>query len=377
MSVVECANLLCSNPTDTTEKYYKDDVTDNDSTATSPNLKRKYVTRKSKLLGTQKASSAAQKRAKIQAKLDDMLYISDQYLFSDIRNHHLSDADKDDTDFYLNYHPAGPVGYEGVSQEFQIPRWMPIAFRPSEEINLSDLCAYTATYIFKLDPEQLLGDEVLVQSTTNVIGDRKSLKSLMPKCHVDEKVINLVVARQNWLIDTIGKMKSIWYMPTEFAQHALEEHKGADYVRNLYQANYMTARPSVSKMFIPMNDNGNHWYLMIVDFIQRKLVCLDSLRCDAREHFRRRAILKMAIFLEEIIMHESFSEDLTPFWPDRMISNYALHEPKHIAQQIPESNDSGVWVSKWMTECPFRSDYGNIIANTASRMRIAINLVKA
>ncbi|MCI01230.1 3-isopropylmalate dehydratase large subunit [Trifolium medium] len=76
-------------------------------------------------------------------------------------------------------------------------------------------------------------------------------------------------------------------------------------------------------------------------------------------------------------MHDSFSEDLTPFWPDRILSNYTLHEPKYIEQQTPESNDSGVWVSKWMTECPFRSDYANIITNTASRMKLAINLVKS
>jgi hypothetical protein len=47
------------------------------------------------------------------------------------------------------------------------------------------------------------------------------------------------------------------------------------------------------QMFITMNDQGNHWYLMVGDFSQRKLVWLDSLHCATRDHFRRRAILEM------------------------------------------------------------------------------------
>ncbi|GAU51314.1 hypothetical protein TSUD_412740 [Trifolium subterraneum] len=295
---------------------------------------------------------------------DNDMVSSDMEL-SVIRNHRLSQLEEeDDADFYLNYHPPGPVGCEGVAHDFHIPIWMPMTFRPIEAIDLSNFCAYIAAYIFKPDPKDLFGDEVLIQSTTNVVGDRKALKLLMPRCHLDEKIINLVVARQNWLMSTIGKTRSIWYMPTDFARYALEEHKDADHVRELYQVDYMTARPVVSRMFIPMTDQGNHWYLLVVDFIRRTLIWLDSLNCPA-------------IFLEEILMHESFSEDLTPFCPERIISNFAVHQPKYIDQQRSESNDSGVWVSKWMIECSYRIDWPNVRANTASRMRLAINLVKS
>jgi Ulp1 family protease len=47
------------------------------------------------------------------------------------------------------------------------------------------------------------------------------------------------------------------------------------------------------QMYIPMNDQGRHWYLMVVDFTERKLVWLDSLHSDERDPFRRRAILFM------------------------------------------------------------------------------------
>ncbi|GAU41416.1 hypothetical protein TSUD_245010 [Trifolium subterraneum] len=83
-------------------------------------------------------------------------------------------------------------------------------------MNLNDICTYTAAYIFMRDDEQLLGDEVLVRTTSGVYGDRKALKFLMPRCPVDDQIINLVVARANWLQDALGKKRMVWYMPTEF-----------------------------------------------------------------------------------------------------------------------------------------------------------------
>jgi hypothetical protein len=81
MSEVECANLfLCSIPNATIKKYNKsEDVKDNDMVSSDMEL-------------------------------------------SVIRNHRLSQLEEeDDADFYLNYHPPGPVGCEGVAHDFHIP----------------------------------------------------------------------------------------------------------------------------------------------------------------------------------------------------------------------------------------------------------------
>ncbi|WJX13141.1 hypothetical protein P8452_03567 [Trifolium repens] len=156
-------------------------------------------------------------------------------------------------------------------------------------------------------------------------------------------------------------------------QFALDAHKSADYLRKLYHHNYMRTSTYVSKMFIPMNDQGRHWYLMVVDFTKRKLVWLDSLHSDERDPFRRRAILFMAIILEEIMMDKLFDKDITPCCPDLLISSFSVYTPRH------HNNDCGVWISKWMIECPFRSDYGciTISVNTATRMELALLLVRS
>ncbi|CAJ2643718.1 unnamed protein product [Trifolium pratense] len=298
MSVVESVNIFfSSNPTKTAGKDNRDDKQDNDSTASSPVVKQRdhsrrlpateRKTRKSNILETLRASSSAPPKSNLKGRTDDRD-------FKEIRKNLFCRPDEeDDSDFYLNYHPAASIGYEGLDINFHIPSWMPMTFKPTAAMNLNDLCAYTAAYIFKADPEQLFGDEVLVRTTSGVIGDRQALKSLMPRYPVDQQIINLVVARQNWVMSITGRVNTIWYMPTEFQQYALETHQGADYVREIYQAKFMTPGDYVNRMFIPMNDQGSHWYLMVVDFNQRKLVWLDSLHCASRDHFRRRAILRM------------------------------------------------------------------------------------
>ncbi|WJX78388.1 hypothetical protein P8452_61616 [Trifolium repens] len=198
-----------------------------------------------------------------------------------------------DSDFYMNYHPAGTARFEGPHRAFPILEWMPMSFRPTKAMKLNYSVTATTAYIFQPDHAELLGREVLIKTNTGVMADRKTLKSLEPRAAVDQEIINLVVARQNWFVDPDGKKKTVWYMPTEFAQFALEAHKSVDYLRELYHDKYTRTSTYVSKMYIPMNDQGRHWYFMMVDFTERKLVWLDSLHSNERDPFRRRAILFM------------------------------------------------------------------------------------
>ncbi|CAJ2657268.1 unnamed protein product [Trifolium pratense] len=138
--------------------------------------------------------------------------------------------EEDDNDFHINYHPSTPMGYEFFDTGVPIPEWMPVTFRPSPKMNLNDICAYTIAYAFMGDDEQKHGGEVLIKSTSGVHGDRKAIKSLMPRCNVDQEVINLVVARSNWLVESLGKMKSVWYLPTYFAVNTATRMKLALYL---------------------------------------------------------------------------------------------------------------------------------------------------
>ncbi|KAK2363635.1 ubiquitin-specific protease ESD4 [Trifolium repens] len=281
----------------------------------------------------------------------------------------------DDRDFYLNFHPQDRVGYEGGDVRFYIPEWIPMTFRPTPKMCLNDICSYTAAYIFKRDDDQILGDEVLVRTTSDVYGDRKALKSLMPRCPVDQEIINLVVARNNWYQDQdlMGKDKDrrVWYFPTEFAQFALESTHTADEVREMYLGTFIKPKALVSKIFIPINDNGNHWYLLVIDLMDRKCIWLDSLPDVERYHERRHAILSLGMFVEKILYHPSVGI-INRNIHDNLITNFSTVQPRGIPHQRHGSNDCGVWVAKWMIECPYMNDYENVTVVTATRMKLAL-----
>ncbi|WJX19915.1 hypothetical protein P8452_09540 [Trifolium repens] len=75
---------------------------------------------------------------------------------------------------------------------------------------------------------------------------------------------------------------------------------------------------------------------MVVDFLERKLVWLDSLPCVERYYSIRHAILKLAIFLEEIMLHESFAE-FRPNSADKLVTSFCIVQPRCLPQQRPGS----------------------------------------
>ncbi|KEH36757.1 Ulp1 protease family, carboxy-terminal domain protein [Medicago truncatula] len=283
--------------------------------------------------------------------------------------------EEDDNDIYLNYHPGQTRGNEGYDAPFEIPSWMPFTFRPPPAMKLNEICAYIAAYVFMPDA-YLNGEEELIRSTKEVSGYRKTLKSLMPRIFVDQEVINLVVSRQNWVMDSLSKTnpRRVWYLPTSFAQIAIGCRHTPQEVRKIFQKDFIPKVQSPSKIFVPINDQGVHWYLMVVDFSERKLVVLDSLPCLERNYIRQREVLKLDIFIEEILSIDSVVDNVDS---TNSLSNFCLISPRAIPTQRTGSNDCGVWVAKWMIECPFNSEYQKTNVVTASRMKLALHLVNS
>ncbi|GAU51656.1 hypothetical protein TSUD_414770 [Trifolium subterraneum] len=365
-----------SNPTDTTNG--KDNKQDNDSTGSTPDVKRRNLSRRlplpdrktrkwSYLVESMRVVALGPPKSKLKGTTKDAEFMEVSKDHSSSKHNKDDEQDNDSTG-------SSPIG-----KRRNFSRRLPVTERKTRKSdNYLETLRASASVPAKSKLKGTagkLGKIFSVDQMKKMIVTYTSITIQLPL--LDMKIINIVVARQNWFMKTIGRPNSVWYMPTEFAQYALEAHKDADDVRQIYQAKYMTPAEHVSRMFIPMNDQGNHWYLMVVDFVKKKLVWLDSLRCATRDHPRRRGILRMAIFVEEILMYESYGTDVPAFNQERMVSAFSLYQPRHIQQQRPGSNDCGVWISKWMIECPLRSEYGYITVNTATRMKLAIHLVKA
>ncbi|XLU30999.1 hypothetical protein S245_067065, partial [Arachis hypogaea] len=99
----------------------------------------------------------------------------------------------------------------------------------------------------------------------------------------------------------------------------------------------------ITHIYVPLNKN-RHWYLMVVDFTNSKLVYLDSAKVPL-EHDDRVAQMRNAFFIETLLANPKMYEEkkVLSFHP----STYDIKEPT-IGQQARDSKDCGMWVSQWM-----------------------------
>ncbi|KAK2417630.1 hypothetical protein P8452_05748 [Trifolium repens] len=81
----------------------------------------------------------------------------------------------------------------------------------------------------------------------------------------------------------------------------------------------------------------------------------------------------MQLKLEDILFDASYKL-VNLIGHDNLITNFSIVQPSRLPQQRPGSNDCGLWVSKWMIECPFSSNYENVTVVTATRLKLALYL---
>ncbi|XLU26892.1 hypothetical protein S245_062958, partial [Arachis hypogaea] len=62
-----------------------------------------------------------------------------------------------------------------------------------------------------------------------------------------------------------------------------------------------------------------------------------------------------ALFIEEMLDDSTFYANQTTHRP--VISEYPIIHPAEIGEQNDDSNDCGVWMTIWMRECQWRSNY--------------------
>ncbi|KAJ1438266.1 Ulp1 protease family, C-terminal catalytic domain [Sesbania bispinosa] len=214
---------------------------------------------------------------------------------------------------YMNLQPLHSADYDGRKIGVQIPWWFPMLFRPPEDLILDDIQATIGAYVFAANiDEQKYGNEVLVSTEKGFFGERWKMLCLRPKHYLSQDI------------------------------------------------------------FVPLNDYNNHWYLMVVDMRQQKLVLLDSFPTADRNDIRRREVKKMAVYLEEMLTHPSFYELRVTM--KQRLTEFTLEVPQNIGRQAEESNDCGVWVCKWMIDCNWTTNY-NIKVDKGARFKLAINLV--
>ncbi|KAJ1382303.1 Ulp1 protease family, C-terminal catalytic domain [Sesbania bispinosa] len=140
----------------------------------------------------------------------------------------------------------------------------------------------------------------------------------------------MLVCRLTYTEQLVGPYTTCWYLPTMFAERALDMESSPQVVMELYQHHFMGKVELVRKIFVPIHDESSHWYLLVVDMDEEKLILLDSSKCVFRSEWRRLQARKV-----EMLMDRSLYDFTNPEKPET--GGFQLIEPKLIGQQQPGS----------------------------------------
>ncbi|MED6209010.1 hypothetical protein PIB30_050484 [Stylosanthes scabra] len=147
--------------------------------------------------------------------------------------------------------------------------------------------------------------------------------------------------------------------PEQFNQPAM------DYIKD----RYMGLADDLMMVYVPMHVN-NHWYLMVIDFWDKKLVYLDSFKsADHNETTLRLSLMvEVATYLEHVIQN-------TDFWDDKTIIPPTLSDFEPIYPDAGQQPDGTLDVCQWMMNSQMWLDYTLDEVNDNTRMAIALDLV--
>ncbi|MED6204352.1 hypothetical protein PIB30_008480 [Stylosanthes scabra] len=210
----------------------------------------------------------------------------------------------------------------------ETPWCLELSFRPPVGMRFDGDNLAVATYIFALGMED---SERLVEDS-HCDGTRKRLLSLKPGCELYDDVINMVVGM---CTGEKRQKKLHWWLPTTFSHMILNPNELHPSIMEYIKQRYMGFADELTMIYVPMHI-GFHWYLMIVDIWEKKLIYLDSCKSTEETETARRIsqMREVARYIGMLIRCRSFWDNTEAFPP--LISEFEPEE-YHTGQQAPGS----------------------------------------
>ncbi|MED6121881.1 hypothetical protein PIB30_034305 [Stylosanthes scabra] len=169
------------------------------------------------------------------------------------------DADKNDEVGKIKF------GYIG---SLHFPRRLKVSFRPPPGMQFFITEIALGAYAFSKSMEKT---EILFQRDDLSL-DRKTLWSLRPKKAVPREILDAVATMM-----TDESSDAIWWLPTTFGPIALNPTGYCKATLDFITTRYMGYVDETHKIFIALSCE-DHWFLLVVDLRNKKLVYLDSLK---------------------------------------------------------------------------------------------------
>ncbi|XLT41360.1 hypothetical protein HN873_072652 [Arachis hypogaea] len=105
-------------------------------------------------------------------------------------------------------------------------------------------------------------------------------------------------------------------------------------------------RPISDKIYVPIKEEGDHWYLMVISLLDEKLYQFDSNLNDDQVEPRQEIMKSLALKLSDMVTSGHYLKGDIPKRKDFM--NFDVKEARGVPK-CPQSRDSGLWVLQWLS----------------------------
>ncbi|RYQ95370.1 hypothetical protein Ahy_B08g090638 [Arachis hypogaea] len=302
-------------------------------------MKKLATPSKKSILGVKKTNLKIS-RAQSSKKIHDKQFCVADTPSTDIVKSLLSNASP--TGYHINQRIPEFTKLQPRNLGVEAPFWLPVLFAPPTTMELDDTEIMVATYIFGTNKDNEFGRQEILAKGCKFDATRDSFFNLIPKDWIDQTILDVYAHMLNDEEKTTSGVLKYWYMPTVFS------------------------------IYVPVNEDNLHWYLVIFDMNQCQVILLDSNPDPKKKASKIFSIKQLALYLEGMLQHDSFYDFESTIRPK--VSEFPMLEALGIGRQRNDSFDCGIWVATWMKNCIWIDDY-NIYVDDATRMRIAIDLI--
>ncbi|KAK7272932.1 hypothetical protein RIF29_13975 [Crotalaria pallida] len=145
-------------------------------------------------------------------------------------------------------------------------------YRPTPSMQLSFMQELVALYAFatKLDPS-----DVIFKNKDTML-KRRDILDIPSGRHIDPDIIRLM-ALKLMIVEKENIDPLFWAFPPSFAED-IQNGATVDNIRARYISTWMPQSKYLRYVFIPICENGDHWYLMVVSLQNEMLYRLDSFK---------------------------------------------------------------------------------------------------
>ncbi|XP_027150503.1 ubiquitin-like-specific protease ESD4 [Coffea eugenioides] len=158
-----------------------------------------------------------------------------------------------------------------------------------------------------------------------------------------------------------------WYMPTFFTCKLQNAESDLTTISIYFDADrYGEDIEMCEKIFVPINEDNQHWYCTLVDFVEKKVYILDSLPNSTKQ--RGVVVRKLVQDLDTVLQHKF--GDKYKF----QASLFEVDESANIPKQ-PNGYDCGVYVINFMKSSEVEQMSSLMFQSETERFNIAMELV--